>query len=252
MSLKYPDILEHNNDNYALIDSNQIRGYAVVDTLSNRDTIALDKRKQGMIVSSNDTHDVYLYISDNVSNEYWTNTNNWNKIAEGGTDGGIENYARIYNTVAEIEALDSTYTFVLCNQTGLAYHYESSSSLVANNYNILNTSDSGDSRFIAIQDTTKEHLQVLTPLYVTTDNALISNDSFEYTIINDSYPELIINGMTISISENKNGACYVSSDNGLTAKSISNIEKGDYIYWNTSIACFGIDLDDYITLSYLI
>ena len=51
MSVKFPDILRHENENYAIVDINDIRGIYIVESLDAIQGIPEDKRRGGAIVS---------------------------------------------------------------------------------------------------------------------------------------------------------------------------------------------------------
>ena len=73
----------------------------------------------------------------------------------------------------------------------------------------------------------------------------------DYTPFADSVIELQINGMTEYGSYgNKLGSFYFSKDGGVTAKSMSNLEAGDKLYWNGTIRGFQLGFGDIITISY--
>lgn len=190
----------------------------------------------------------------NLSDEELSNPESQRKVVINGRDVSFSKKSIVqFKTVAQIEALGSSYPFVLCDETGLTYHYEASSGLVIDNLKVLNTADGNDSRFVSL--TYKSEMssitQVLTPLTTISDYDLISSNTIEYTPINDSEPILTINGLHVKINGDKTGACYFSNDNGITAKTIDNIERDDMLYWIGSVAGFQIDTTDYITISYM-
>lgn len=87
MSLKKPDILRHKNNNYALIDIEDVRGGCMpVANEAARNNIPLDKRKVRMIVSYNDgTQEVTKkYLGVNVEDANWINNSNWYDLVGGG------------------------------------------------------------------------------------------------------------------------------------------------------------------------
>lgn len=59
------------------------------------------------------------------------------------------------------------------------------------------------------------------------------------TPANDSYVQVMVNGIQYSVGDGvKTKACYFSSDNGATAKTIANISAGDKAHWVGSVAGF--------------
>ena len=57
--------------------------------------------------------------------------------------------------------------------------------------------------------------------------------------------------MEVNLSNgDKTQACYFSADGGNTAKPIADIEAGDLLYWNGSIAGYQLDETDDIDISY--
>lgn len=77
MSLKYPDILEHNNTNNPLMDVNQLGGITNILNLVDRDTIPLAKRKLAHQVNCYESQGSFIYIGTDVSDVNWVNVNNW-------------------------------------------------------------------------------------------------------------------------------------------------------------------------------
>ncbi|CAB4142946.1 hypothetical protein UFOVP449_94 [uncultured Caudovirales phage] len=85
MALKFPDILQHNNTNYAIVDANQVRGTAF--TLSNLSqtgsSIPDDKRSTGIIVFVVSEQKYYGYFGATTSSNDWNNSVNWKQLADG-------------------------------------------------------------------------------------------------------------------------------------------------------------------------
>jgi hypothetical protein len=162
-----------------------------------------------------------------------------------------DNTALIKATIADVELLNSEYKFVFCEETGKVYHYESTTSLIANNDTVLNTVDGSASKFVSISGGIKIYKQSLNVLDTSGDNSMATTSGLSYTPINDTYVSIYVNGRNIEITGDKLGSCYFSSDGGTTAKTIENLEKGDILYWNGLIA--GFDLEnayDKIFLTY--
>lgn len=75
--------------------------------------------------------------------------------------------------------------------------------------------------------------------------------SITYTPFSDSSVAIKVNGIEVNLGDgSKDSACYFSNDGGATAKSIANIEAGDILYWNGSIAGYQLDATDDIDISY--
>lgn len=73
----------------------------------------------------------------------------------------------------------------------------------------------------------------------------------QYTPYKDGTVNVLINGISVNEGDgNRNAEVYFSNDGGLTAKSISNIEAGDQIYWNGNIAGFDLTNTDTIDVEY--
>jgi len=81
MALFRPDEYKHSNeDNFAIADTNNIRGLQIVNNVAERDAIASDKRKVGgeVVVVSEQT--TYKFFGANTANSTWTNTANWKSV----------------------------------------------------------------------------------------------------------------------------------------------------------------------------
>jgi hypothetical protein len=84
MALKFPDILQHNNTSYALIDSSQVRGTAYsITNLNDTGSIPSDKRNVGIIVFVSSEQKYYGYYGATSNTTDWDNTNNWRPLADG-------------------------------------------------------------------------------------------------------------------------------------------------------------------------
>lgn len=98
-------------------------------------------------------------------------------------------------------------------------------------------------------------INVATDLNKTSVETLNDGDSTEisitYTPFSDSSVAVKINGIEVNLGDGaKDSACYFSNDGGETAKTIANIEAGDILYWNGSIAGYQLDNTDDIDISY--
>ena len=86
-------------------------------------------------------------------------------------------------------------------------------------------------------------------------NTKSDGDSTGITIQFIPYPgsnvQVLVNGIDTTIGDGaKNRPCYFSSDEGLTARNIVDISKGDILYWNGSVAGYQLDSTDEIDLIY--
>lgn len=86
---------------------------------------------------------------------------------------------------------------------------------------------------------------------VTTQDGDDSGATITYTPFNDSNVQILINGLNVNLGDGtKNQACYFSVDGGTTARAIADIEAGDVLYWNGSIAGYELDGSDEIDIIY--
>jgi hypothetical protein len=70
---------------------------------------------------------------------------------DGGTDWKIRSIF-IYDTVSDVENLDSDVRFVICDETGIIYKYDATSGKTRDGIYVLNTADGGDTRFVSVYD----------------------------------------------------------------------------------------------------
>lgn len=62
---------------------------------------------------------------------------------------------------------------------------------------------------------------------------------------------ITINGVLISVGDGvKNEASYFSNDNGKTARLLNDIQIGDRLFWNGSIAGYQLDTSDNLRFDY--
>jgi hypothetical protein len=79
MALKYPDILQHNNPSYSLVDITSVRGTAYqVANLSATGSIPTDKRNIGTIIFVTNISQFYGFYGTNVSQ--WDDTSKWKAL----------------------------------------------------------------------------------------------------------------------------------------------------------------------------
>ena len=86
MAIFYPDILKHNNSNFALVDATQLRGnaYPLAD-LADTGSIPSDKRQKGTVVFTSGTGKYYGFTGDDVAN--WDTPANWSEFVLSGAGG---------------------------------------------------------------------------------------------------------------------------------------------------------------------
>ncbi len=179
MAVKFPDILEHENVNYAIVSADQIRGISVVNSLTDRNNIPSNKRLLGSIVSViNDS--VYQYRGLSISDVNWVNTVNWRSLTVGGTN----NFVQYFQLTTDISSIcNISYQFVCCVQTGQIYKYNpSASSYTVDGYYVLNTKDGGDSRFISLNYNLdiRSHQETISCNGVTTNYIITHNLNVKY------------------------------------------------------------------------
>lgn len=124
MAIYYPDILEHNNSNYPLLDPTFLKGTAYpLASISTTGSIPADKRNVGMIVFDSGSGKFYGYKGSNVSN--WATASNWIEFGSGSGAGetiqtGSFLYSGSYNSAASAITLYSKDTNYILDLSGLA------------------------------------------------------------------------------------------------------------------------------------
>lgn len=72
-----------------------------------------------------------------------------------------------------------------------------------------------------------------------------------YTPYSDSNVQVTVNGLGVNVGDGvKTKDCYFSGDNGTTARAIADIEAGDGLYWNGSIAGYELEDTDLVDIIY--
>jgi hypothetical protein len=96
MPVFYPDILEHNNSNRALVDITELRGNAYpINQLSDTGSIPADKRKVGAIVFV--TSSGAFYGFSGTTSSLWNDPTKWGSLGGGsGVTGGATNYVAVW------------------------------------------------------------------------------------------------------------------------------------------------------------
>ena len=75
--------------------------------------------------------------------------------------------------------------------------------------------------------------------------------TISYTPHQDGLVQVYVNGLGVGVGDGtKNASCYFSSDGGSTANTIGNIQAGDTLYWNGSIAGYELDNGDSLDFIY--
>ena len=75
--------------------------------------------------------------------------------------------------------------------------------------------------------------------------------TMEYTPYRDGSINVVVNGVSVNEGDGvKTAEVYFSNDGGITAKMIANIEAGDELYWNATIAGFELTAEDSIDIEY--
>ena len=86
---------------------------------------------------------------------------------------------------------------------------------------------------------------------VTTADGDDSGVVITHTPFSDSNVQILVNGVNVNLGDGaKDQACYFSVDGGTTARAITDIEGGDSLYWNGSIAGYELDGTDEIDVIY--
>jgi len=94
-------------------------------------------------------------------------------------------------------------------------------------------------------------IRTVTPNTITGDNCIISPGlvTLPSPIINSEYL-LFINGLQIQIGDGTSNAPVYFSKDGSTPSIYKSIDSTDNLYWNSSIAGYGLDSNDTVTLIY--
>lgn len=122
MSVKFPDILQHENPNYAILDINDIRGIYSLDSLDNLLEIPSDKRRKAGILSVAGGK-LYVYKSVSTTDTDWSTPGNWREMGEGGGQQSGD-YIQIYSSVQDLQTLKyGDCECVYCTATEQIYKY---------------------------------------------------------------------------------------------------------------------------------
>jgi hypothetical protein len=90
------------------------------------------------------------------------------------------------------------------------------------------------------------------PNVITGDGALVSDGLLPMPApLSTSEYLLFVNGQQIIVGNGDDSApAYFSKDNGVTASNYGLVDSTDELYWNTSVAGYGLDANDLVTLVY--
>ena len=115
--------------------------------------------------------------------------------------------------------------------------------------------DDAVSRFEANSISGSSESGILTGLDKNKTSLVTVNDgdstgiTITYTPFSDGDVTVKINGMEVNLGD-KTFDCYFSNDGGTTARLVVDIEAGDILYWNGSIAGYQLNATDDIDISY--
>ena len=88
-------------------------------------------------------------------------------------------------------------------------------------------------------------------LATSADGALATNTAIVTSPFQSSYIIVTVNNHGASLGDGvKTKDCYFSRDGGATALLVQNLQVGDKLYWNGSIAGYQLEIDDTITFNY--
>ena len=110
MSLKFPDVLEHANDNYPLVDINSMKGLGSVIDKTTRNSIPLDKRKNLFVCQVGVDRHVYLHTL--LTDTYWQDDLNWrvdNDIFTKVDGSNIDKYEFAQNLSTVVDTVQTFY-----------------------------------------------------------------------------------------------------------------------------------------------
>lgn len=96
----------------------------------------------------------------------------------------------------------------------------------------------------------QEYTQSSNSLY-TDGNYSTTGVTLDYTPFADGTVQVYVNGIAVTESYgNRDADVYFSNDGGVTAKSISSLEAGDTLYWNSNVVGYAIGASDSIDIVY--
>lgn len=88
MALNYPDILQHNNSSYALLNASELRGTAfLIPSASATGSVPEDKRQLGSIVFASASQQFYGFIGPTTAS--WNTASSWVNLSTGGSSNGV-------------------------------------------------------------------------------------------------------------------------------------------------------------------
>jgi hypothetical protein len=92
--------------------------------------------------------------------------------------------------------------------------------------------------------------EIFSPLFNSSGNESPTGIFISFTPLTFTSIKIYINGLALFLSPDKSGDCYFSDDNGNSAKSYSDIEPGDELYFNESNVGFPLTTTDRVILNY--
>ena len=193
MSLKYPDILEHNNPNNPLMDVNQLEGVSIINLLTERDIIPIAKRKGGHFVISKIEEKAYIYTGTTLNDIDWDNASNWTECG-GSIDGTFISPTGVnINTVTPYivtsagdigwNAVDGTFDMKLLSGVTLQagqelYFYGKATEAISNGDCVQFAGVQGD--HITLKKAVQSEIAVNPMLIIGVATQNISNNAFGY------------------------------------------------------------------------
>lgn len=89
MAIFFPDILDHSNPNYPLVDITSLKGVAYpLSAIALSGSIPTEKRNPGVIVFDTTVQEFYGFKGADSSSVSWDNPSNWEVLSTGGGGGG--------------------------------------------------------------------------------------------------------------------------------------------------------------------
>jgi hypothetical protein len=91
MPINFPDLIQHNNSDRALMDVTESRGTAYpLNQLSDTGSIPSDKRKPGMIVFVTGSKEFYGFKGTGSADIDWNTPSNWGTIGGSSTPSNVK------------------------------------------------------------------------------------------------------------------------------------------------------------------
>jgi co-chaperonin GroES (HSP10) len=114
---------------------------------------------------------------------------------------------------------------------------------------LLMTEGVGDSGVTTVGISTDDDLDQVPN--VTSSNGDATGVFITHTPFGDGLVQITVNGLGVNLGDGvTTSSCYFSADGGITARNIADIEGGDQLYWNGSIAGYQLDGGDLVDVIY--